>query len=253
MQGESAPRSEHRRVDHELTLIIPARNEEHRLLRTLTSVKQFLDQWGIDYRVVVIDNASRDNTGRMTDAFGDAFSTIAQPRKGKGAAVRTGMLCATGAVVAFTDADLPYDLEALRQGYDWIRGGQCSVVFGARDIAESRLAVPRRGLRALASSVFREIARRRVSPDVTDTQCGFKMFSHVAARQVFSRVSVDGFAFDAEVIWLARALALRHARVPVRLINDTGSTVVLWRDAWPMFRDVLRIHWRASRTQTGAP
>jgi dolichyl-phosphate beta-glucosyltransferase len=239
-------------VDHELTLVIPARNEEHRLSRTLETVKDFLDHWGIDYRVLVVDNASRDNTARMTRGLGEAFLTIAQPQEGKGAAVRQGMLRATGAVVAFTDADLPYDLQALRRGYDWIQRGECAVVFGARDLAQASMAVPRRWLRSLASSVFREIARRRVSPDVTDTQCGFKMFSHQAAQLVFSRASVDGFAFDAEVVWLARRLALPHARVPVSLINDAGSTVVLWRDAWPMFRDVLRLHWRASRTQGDA-
>jgi dolichyl-phosphate beta-glucosyltransferase len=238
------------RVDHELTLVIPARNEEHRLRRTLTSARTFLDAWGVDYRVLVVDNASRDNTARMTAEFGDAFSTIAQPREGKGAAVRQGMLSATGAVVAFTDADLPYDLLALRSGYDLIQRGHCAVVFGARDIADAYMAVPRHRLRSLASSVFRAIARRRVSPDVTDTQCGFKMFSHDAARQVFSRATVDGFAFDAEVVWLARHLTLRHAQVPVTLINEAGSTLQLWRDAWPMFRDVVRIHRRASRIES---
>ncbi len=237
-------------VDHELTLVIPARNEEHRLLRTLTVARAFLDRWGIDYRVLVVDNASRDNTSRLTAAFGRSFSTIAQPLEGKGAAVRHGMLRATGAVVAFTDADLPYDLHALRSGYDLIQGGECAVVFGARDIADARSAVPRRRLRSISSSVFRAIARRRVSPDVTDTQCGFKMFSHDAARQVFSRATVDGFAFDAEVVWLARHLALRHAQVPVTLVNDAGSTLQLWRDAWPMFRDVVRIHRRASRIES---
>jgi dolichyl-phosphate beta-glucosyltransferase len=237
-------------VDHELTLVIPARNEERRLRRTLTAAKVFLDDWGIDYRVVVVNNGSRDNTGRMTAEFGEAFSTIAQPREGKGAAVRQGMLSATGAVVAFTDADLPYDLQALRSGHGLIQRGECAVVFGARDIPDAIMAVPRRRLRSLASSLFRAIARRRVSPDVTDTQCGFKMFSHQAARLVFSRTTVDGFAFDAEVVWLARHLALRHARLPVNLVNDAGSTLVLWRDAWPMFRDVLRIHRRASRIQS---
>ena len=234
-------------VDHELTLVIPARNEEHRLRRTLAVTKAFLDEWGIDYRVLVVDNASRDNTGHITADFGAAFSTVAQPREGKGAAVRQGMLTATGAVVAFTDADLPYDLQALRSGHDLIRRGECAVVFGARDIADANIGVPRRRLRSLASSVFRAIARRRVSPDVTDTQCGFKIFSSQAARLVFSRTTVDGFAFDAEVVWLARHLGLNHARVPVNLINEAGSTLVLWRDVWPMFRDVLRIHRRASR------
>lgn len=238
-------------IDHALTLVIPARNEGHRLRGTLTAAQAFLDDWGLDYRVLVVDNASRDDTGRITAEYGPRFSTIVQPRTGKGAAVRHGMLSATGAVVAFTDADLPYDLQALRSGHDLIARGACAVVFGARDIADARMGVPRPRLRSLASSVFRHIARRWVSPDVTDTQCGFKMFSHRAARLVFSRAKVDGFAFDAEVVWLARHLALTHARVPVHLVNDADSTLVLWRDAWPMVLDVVRLHRRASRT--GAP
>ena len=241
--------------DHELTLLIPAYNEEQRLPRTLAAAKSFLDDWGIDYRVVVIDNGSKDNTGRLTDDLGDRFSTIPQPISGKGAAIRKGMLQATGAVVAFTDADLPYDLQALRQGFELVHSGNYDVVFGARDVAGASVAVQRRWLRTIASAVFRSIVRRLVSRNITDTQCGLKIFSQAAATQVFSRTTINGFAFDAEVVFLARRLRLSQSCVPVRLINEDGSTLSLTRHAIPMLLDVLKIRWQefAGDYQWGIP
>jgi dolichyl-phosphate beta-glucosyltransferase len=106
-------------TDHDLTVIIPAHNEERRLLWTLTELDTFLKRWDIRSRVVVVDDGSSDGTARLTDRFDRRFSTIRLPqRQGKGSAVRTGMLCATGGVVAFTDADLPFDLDALREGFE---------------------------------------------------------------------------------------------------------------------------------------
>ena len=239
--------------DHELTLIIPAYNEGQRLPRTLAAVKEFLDDWGIDYRVVVVDNGSQDNTGSLTNAFDDRFSTIQQPVSGKGAAVRKGMLDATGSVVAFTDADLPYDLGALRQGVELVASGKCDVVFGARDVAGASVAVQRRWLRKIASFVFRGIVRRLVSREIADTQCGLKIFSRTAAAEVFSRTTIDGFAFDAEVVFLARRLRLSQACVPVRLINEDGSTLSLTRHALPMLIDVLKIRWQAAAGEYQQP
>ena len=230
--------------DHELTLIIPAYNEGQRLPRTLAAAKIFLDDWGIDYRVVVVDNGSKDQTGVITDSFDERFTTIPQPVSGKGAAVRKAMLLATGSVVAFTDADLPYELDALRRGYELVENGQHDVVFGARDVAGASVAVKRRLLRTIASSVFRGIVRRLISRTITDTQCGLKIFSRAAANQVFSRTTIDGFAFDAEVVFLARRLRLSLSCVPVRLINEDGSTLSLTRHALPMLMDVLKIRWQ---------
>ena len=119
----------------DLTLVIPAYNEQRRLPKTLAAAKVFLDDWGIDYRVLVVDNGSKDNTGRVADEFGERFSTIQQPLGGKGAAVRLGMLHASGSVIAFTDADLPYDLKSLREGVELVDRGECEVVFGSRDVA----------------------------------------------------------------------------------------------------------------------
>lgn len=230
----------------DLTLIIPAYNEESRLPGTLSLVREYLDSWGVNYRVLVADDGSEDHTSRITNHFGERFSTISLPRnRGKGATVRAAMLHATGRVLAFTDADLPFDLSALRQGYERICSHETEVVFGARDLAGAADLAPRKLSRKLASATFRWIASRLVSHQVTDTQCGLKLFSHNAARSIFSRLTIEGFAFDAEVIYLTHRLNLRFSRVPVTLVNEHSSTISLTRHAWPMLRDIIALRWSA--------
>ncbi|HVC93964.1 MAG TPA: glycosyltransferase [Pirellulales bacterium] len=228
--------------DHALTVLVPAFDEEHRLPKTLTGLAEFLDASRIDYRVLVVDDGSRDATAAVSGHFGRRFSTLRLDRqRGKGAAVRRGMLAATGDVLAFTDADLPYDLSALRSAYDWVDRGECEVVFGARDLRESECRVRRKLSRTIASATFREVAKRLISREVTDTQCGLKVFSRRAAREIFSRTVIDGFAFDAEVVLLCRRLRLPTRRIAVSLVNEYGSTLSLSRHAWRMFRDVVRV------------
>ena len=108
----------------------------------------FLSEWGVDYRILVVDDGSTDRTAALTRDLGPRCSTLRlTPQGGKGRAVRTAMLRATGRVLAFTDADLPFKLTALRQGYQWIRRGACEVVFGARDIEGAENLARRRLLR----------------------------------------------------------------------------------------------------------
>ena len=130
-------------ADHELTLIIPAFNEEKRLPWTLCQIGMFLDQWGVDYRVVVADDGSADRTAELTGPLGKRFSTVRLARHaGKGSArLRAAMLQATGRVVAFTDADLPFELAALREGYEWIHQRTCEVVLG-RGTSPARSTLP---------------------------------------------------------------------------------------------------------------
>ncbi|HEX3655641.1 MAG TPA: glycosyltransferase [Pirellulales bacterium] len=231
--------------DHDLTLIIPAYNEEGRLPATLHGVRDFLEPSGLDYRVLVVDDGSRDRTCELARPFGRRFSTLRLPgQRGKGCAVRSGVLQSTGRVVAFTDADLPYDLSALQNAYRLIDSGGCDVVFGGRDVTGSVDHVPRRWSRRAATWVFREVIRLLVSRDVTDTQCGLKAFSRRAAYDVFSQVHIDGFAFDVEVVFLVHRLGLRYRRIPVSLVNEYASTLSLSRHALPMLLDVLKLQFR---------
>jgi dolichyl-phosphate beta-glucosyltransferase len=240
-------------ADHELTVIIPAYNEEKRLPWTLAELGVVLSEWGIDYRVIVADDGSTDRTAGLTRDLGPRFSTLRiAPQGGKGRAVRMAMLRATGRVLAFTDADLPFHLAALRQGYEWIRQGQCDVVFGARDMAESEYHARRRVLRRMATFVFREVVRCMVSREVTDTQCGLKLFARPAALEIFGRATIDGFAFDAEVVMLAHRLGLPFRRVPVTLVNEFSSTLSLRRNALPMLLDVFKV-WLRERSGKTVP
>jgi dolichyl-phosphate beta-glucosyltransferase len=235
----------HSPIDHELTVVIPAYNEAQRLPQTLRGLSDYLGRWGVDYRVLVVDDGSSDGTADLVSDWGPHFSVIRQPNGGKGSAVRNGMLRASGRVVAFTDADLPYDLEALRQGYDQIYDHSVEVVFGARDLRESTTTVSRRLSRRVAHEVFRQCMRVLVSREVGDTQCGLKIFSRRAAQEIFSRCVINGFAFDAEVVYLTHALGLSFSRISVTLVNEYASTISLARHALPMLGDVLAMRWRA--------
>jgi dolichyl-phosphate beta-glucosyltransferase len=240
-------------ADHDLTVIIPAYNEEKRLPWTLTELTAFLNNWGIDYRVLVADDGSTDCTAALAWKLGPRCSTLRiVPQGGKGRAVRIAMLRATGRVVAFTDADLPFQLLALQQGYEWIQGGHCDVVFGARDIEGAEHRARRRLARRLATFAFRAVVSRMVSREVTDTQCGLKLFRRQAALDIFARTTIDGFAFDAEVVMLTHRLGLPFRRVPVTLINEFASTLSLRRNALPMLMDVMRV-WLRERAGKGVP
>lgn len=231
--------------DHDLTVVIPAYNEAERLPKTLDGLEEYLSNWGIDYRVIVVDDGSRDHTASLVDCHGPRYSVIRQPNGGKGSAVRNGMLHATGHVIAFTDADLPYHLDALKAGYEEICSNQADVVFGARDLKESTALAPRKFWRSIAHEVFRQCMRLLVSRQVGDTQCGLKIFGNAATQAIFSRCEINGFAFDAEVVYLTHALGLSFSKVPVILINEYASTISLTRHALPMLLDVVRMRWRS--------
>lgn len=241
----------------DLTLVVPAFNEARRLPHSLRTLRDFLDAWCIDYGVLVVDDGSRDDTAAVTDGFGPRFSTRSLPvNRGKGAAVREGMLHAPGRVVAFMDADLPYRLDCLPAAYKSVASGRAEAVFGARDVAGAGSRVRRSFMRAAASFVFRRLVRLLISRDVTDAQAGFKMFGRSAARRIFGRATIDGFAFDSEVVLLAHRLEIRYERLPVVLVNEDASTVSLTRHALPMLADLARIRfrdWRGAYRFRGRP
>ncbi|GAB6166771.1 hypothetical protein JCM19992_27710 [Thermostilla marina] len=232
--------------DHDLTIVIPAYNEEARLPTTLRQLARFVEEVDFDCRVLVVDDGSHDATPHLTARFGSRFSTLVMDQQGgKGRAVRHGVLQATGRIVAFTDADLPYDMQAMIDGYRLIDSAETDIIFGARDVPGAELEAARRLSRRLATRVFRSIVQLLVSGDVGDTQCGLKLFRRRAAVDIFSRAVIDGFAFDTEIVLLARRLGYRYRRIPVRLLNEYSSTLSLSRHALPMLWEVVRLWWRS--------
>ena len=131
----------------------------------------------------------------------------------------------------------------------WCATLRCEVVFGARDLAQSTHRAKRKLSRTIATWLFREVVKRLVSREITDTQCGLKAFSLRAARAIFSRLTLEGFSFDAEVVFLTERLGLPFQRIPVNLVREYGSTLSLRRHTLPMLRDIVGLWWRNRHLQ----
>ena len=221
-----------------LSVVVPALNEEDRLPRTLERIASHLARRGGDYEVLVVDDGSRDRTAARAESAG-ATVLRNETNRGKGFAVRRGMLAARGARRLMTDADLSTPIEELeRLGARMDEGHD--VVVGSRALPGSRIEVRQPWYRENSGRLFNVFVRALAVPGVMDTQCGFKLFSAAAARDVFSAARLDGFSFDVEALFLARKKGYRIAEVPVVWRNDAASRVSLLR-GFLAFPDLLRI------------
>jgi len=227
-----------------LSVVVPALNEEDRLPRTLERIVSHLSRRREGYELVVVDDGSRDRTAELAQAAG-ATVLRNETNRGKGYAVRRGMLAARGARRLMTDADLSTPIEELDRLCARMDEGH-DVVIGSRALPGSRIEVRQPWYRENMGRFFNLFVRALAVPGVTDTQCGFKLFSGAAARDVFSAARLDGFSFDVEVLFLARRKGYRIAEVPVVWRNDAATRVSLLR-GFLAFPDLLRIRandWR---------
>jgi dolichyl-phosphate beta-glucosyltransferase len=197
------------------------------------------------FEILLVDDGSDDGTAAIvSERFPDVQLLRHEHNRGKGAAVRTGMLAARGEFIFFTDADVPFDLAPLGKMLDYLDRKEFHLCIGARSTARMPSS-PRRGLaRRLASFVFTEIVSRLVVTGIRDTQCGFKGFRRDAARFLFGESRVDDFAFDVEVLYLAFKNDLDVKRVPVRLTVDDHSSVSLLRHAPAMLTSLVQLPFR---------
>ena len=227
-----------------LSVVVPAYNEEERLPRTLDRLKEYYDAQPYDYDVAVVSDGSKDRTADIAHEFARAngrFRLISYPdNQGKGYAVRTGMLEATGDLILFCDADLatPQEeteklLERMNQGAD--------VAIGSRPLQASNLEVRQPWYREMLGRSFNLAVQTIGIRGIDDTQCGFKMFTAAANKDIFSRCKLNGFGFDFEALMVARDLGYRIDEVPIRWRHQEGSKVVLMRDGPRMLRDLLKL------------
>ena len=165
--------------------------------------------------------------------------------RGKGFAVREGMMLAGGDIVFFMDADLSVPLahvEPFVAHLDSHPG--TGIVIGSRRHSESRITRRHHPLREQSGRMFNRVVRALALSASKDTQCGFKAFRRTAVREIFSRARIDGFAFDAEVLHLAKRLGVKVDELTVEWINDEETKFRAWRDGWRSFADLLRMRWR---------
>jgi glycosyltransferase involved in cell wall biosynthesis len=231
-----------RRTAVDLELIIPARNEEHRIGRTLATVSAYLAGQPLSSRIVVVNNGSADRTTEVVDRMAGGpvpVVVIGCSASGKGAAVRRGVLTSNASYVGFCDADLATPIDVLGAVLPLLQDG-VDVVVGSRHAPGSKIQVRQPLMRRIGGWVFRRSARS-VVPAVHDTQCGFKFFCAPAARQIFSRARVDDFAFDVEVLALASELGLKIFEAPVAWSDQDSSSFSSVHDGLGSFRTVLAL------------
>jgi dolichyl-phosphate beta-glucosyltransferase len=235
-------------VSPSLSLVIPAYNEQARLPYTLSQIDAYLCREQIDCEVIVVDNGSQDATSAVVQQAAINFRglrLVRTDRRGKGCAVRTGILAASGDVVIFADADLSWTVDDLPRFMQLV-GAAAPVVIGSREGAGAR-RVGEPGYRHLMGRVFNRVVQAMAVPGVEDSQCGFKAFSADAARAIFSRQRIDGFGFDVEVLYLARRMGFGVRVVPLHWEHKENSRVAPIRDTLGMLSDVLRVklnEWR---------
>jgi glycosyltransferase involved in cell wall biosynthesis len=231
-----------------LSIVVPAFNEERRLAATLATLCDYLGRQPWDWEVRVVDDGSVDDTARIAESFSLTQPRVVlqrEPHRGKGGAVKAGLAAAPSAYRFICDADLsmPVDeigrfLPPLASGFD--------VAIGSR---EGKLArrVGEPAYRHFAGRVFNFIVQRLALPGIEDSQCGFKMFTAEAASAIFPRVTVEGWAFDVEVLTIARQQRLGVIEVPIEWHYRADSQLSILKDGAGMLRELLRIKWRVFR------
>lgn len=213
-----------------LSVIIPVHNEEKRLPKTLASINGYLPKQTYDYEILVIDNGSTDKTAEIVKSFIARMSGLrlveGSASQGKGFAVAKGMTEAKGDYRVFTDADNSTSIDQVEKMWPEFEKGY-DIVIGSRDIKGAVLEPPQPFLRKIILGNGFKLLRKLIIGfwDIADTQCGFKGFKAKAARDIFSRLTTFGFAFDVEALVLAKKMGYRFKEVPVRWVNDLESKV----------------------------
>jgi dolichyl-phosphate beta-glucosyltransferase len=224
-----------------VSVVIPAYNEVRRLPPTLDRVRAFLEAWGRPWEIVVVDDGSQDGTADRAAEVPGVVVERTSVNRGKGHAVRTGMLMARGQRRLMTDADLSTPMEDLPRLMSRLDEGY-GVAIGSRALAGSRVEIHQPWFRENLGRVFNLWVRLVALPGLHDTQCGFKLFTAEAAEDAFRHSRLDGFSFDVEALYLARRAGHRIAEVPVTWRNDTATRVTALSGG-RAFLDLLRIRW----------
>jgi dolichyl-phosphate beta-glucosyltransferase len=233
----------------ELSIVIPAFNEEKRLPRTLRRIREYFSgrrQGAHNIEIIVVDDGSTDSTAKIAEEWARQFPgsrLVSNGRnRGKGYSVRHGMLEARGRVALFTDADLSSPIEESEKLFAAIDAGN-DVAIGSRALDRSLIEVHQSPFREAAGIIFNRFVRLFTGLPFDDTQCGFKAFVVESSRIVFEQQRIERFGFDPEILFLAKRHGLRSVEVPVRWAHDAATKVrVLW-DSLHMFGSLVCIRW----------
>jgi dolichyl-phosphate beta-glucosyltransferase len=228
-----------------LSVIVPAYNEERRIAATLERIYKFLATKDYDFEIIMVDDGSTDGTVAVAEksrcATDHKLAILKNViNRGKGASVRNGIAASSGKYVVFSDADLSTPIEELDGFIDMMDKG-CDVVIGSRASAGSRVVVRQPFYRQTMGKVFNLLVKAILLKGLNDTQCGFKLFRGVVAREIAGEMKIEGFCFDVEMLYLARIKGYNIREKGVMWKNSVDSKVRLVNSSVSMFADLLRI------------
>ena len=227
-----------------LSIVIPAYNERHRIVGTLNEVVDYLTPQAYSWEVIVADDGSTDGTADLVRGFAEAnpgVRLLTLSHRGKGWAVRHGMLDAGGEYRFLCDADLSMPIAQISRFLP-PDSPEFDVAIGSREVQGSR-RIGEPGTRHLMGRAYNLAVRALVLPGLADTQCGFKCYRGGVAEEVFSLQRFDGFSFDVEVLFLARLRRMVVVEVPIDWYYRSQSKVRPVRDSLAMARDILKMRW----------
>jgi dolichyl-phosphate beta-glucosyltransferase len=229
----------------ELSVIVPAYNEEQRLAPGLRQALEYLARRGEPYELLVVDDGSRDATAQVAEAFAPQGVRVVrhERNRGKGAAVRTGLLASRGRKVLISDADFSTPIEEIEKLERSLDNGT-PLVIGSRGLSDSQIRERQPFYREMMGRTFNLLIRLFGVRGIRDTQCGFKLARGEEGRRIASELKIEGFAWDVEMIWLARRRGYEIAEVGVVWVNSPDSRVDPIRSSFSMLRDVITMRLR---------
>jgi len=231
----------------ELSIIIPAYNEEARLPGTLARIAAYLETSDRKTEVLVVDDGSQDKTALVAERFKSkipSLKLVSNGRnRGKGYSVRHGIHEAGGRIALFTDADLSAPIEEADKLIEALRNHDLAI--GSRALDRSLISVHESYFREFAGIVFNKIVRLTLRLPFVDTQCGFKAFVRERCGILFEQQTIERFGFDPELLYLARHHGLRACEIAVRWGHSEATKVNMLRDSIQMFTDIFQIRWNA--------
>ncbi len=249
MSIESLPENKNLRSDSvpDISVVIPAYNEAERLPGTLLAAENYFGTRNLSREILIVDDGSQDDTVKICANLRDKITGLQilcnGRNRGKGFSVRHGILEASGPFVLMMDADQSSPMEELDKLLPPVRDGQSDIAIGSRSLKESQILVHQPLYREPLGFLYNNIIQLLVLKGIQDTQCGFKLFRREVARDVFSRGRLSGFAFDVEILFIARQLGYRITEIPIRWQNDANTKIRILRHGSSMLADLFRIRW----------
>ena len=244
------------RPEPDLSIVVPAFNEEGRLEPTLRSYLGYCRATARSVELIVVDDGSVDGTSHLVEQLGGEFPELHLIRlpenRGKGFAVRSGVVNARGHAVLFADADGATPINEIERLEAALTDGS-DLAIGSRAIVAREVRVNAKFYRRIMGRMFHGMVEALTVRGVRDTQCGFKLFRGPVAHDLFSRMRMSGFSFDVELLMMARRRGYRIAEVPVNWTHQPGSKVNLALDSMLMLRDLFVIRSRYFRGEYNAP